>query len=112
MVPDLTSIIEQASCLSAYNLPPRTLDRLASLLAHLRPEATAETGCGASTLVFSRFSRAHTVFAFNEFGVFERVRAAVFERYSMPYCSTALTPIRSPTLNTSTSTLRSAAAGR
>ncbi len=75
-VPDLTSIIEQASCLSAYTLPPRTLDRLASLLAHLRPEATAETGCGASTLVFSRFSRAHTVFAFNEFGVFERVRAA------------------------------------
>ncbi len=75
-VPDLPNIIEQASCLSPYALPPRALDRLASLLADLRPEATAETGCGASTLVFSRFSRVHTVFAFNEFGVFERVRVA------------------------------------
>ena len=75
-VPDLPNIIEQASCLSPYALPPRALDRLASLLADLRPEATAETGCGASTLVFSRFSRVHTVFAFNEFGVFERLRVA------------------------------------
>ena len=75
-VPDRRSIIEQASCLSPYALPPRTLDRLARLLDDLRPNATAETGCGASTLVFSKFSRVHTVFAFNEFGVFERVRAA------------------------------------
>ncbi len=74
--PDGRSIIEQASCLSPYALPPRTLDRFARLLADLRPDATAETGCGASTLVFSKFSRVHTVFAFNEFDVFERVRAA------------------------------------
>ena len=75
-VPDGRSIIEQASCLSPYALPPRTLDRLARLLADLKPDVTAETGCGASTLVFSKFSRVHTVFAFNEFDVFERVRAA------------------------------------
>ena len=74
--PDLQSIIEQASSLSPYSLPPRVLEHLASLLADLRPIATAETGCGASTLLFSRFSRAHTVFAFDQFGVFEKVKEA------------------------------------
>ena len=73
---DLRTLIEQASDLSPYALQPRALERLASLLADLRPTATAETGCGASTLIFSRFSRAHTVFAFDEFGVFERVKGA------------------------------------
>lgn len=75
-VPDLPSIIEQASCLSPYALPPRALDHLAKLLDDLQPEATAETGCGASTLVFSTFSKFHTVFGFDEFGVFDRVRSA------------------------------------
>ena len=74
--PDLHSIIEHASGLSPYSLPRRALERLARLLADLRPAATVETGCGASTLIFSRFSRAHTVFAFDEFGVFERVKGA------------------------------------
>ena len=73
---DLHRIIEQASGLSPYALPARALERLASLLADLGPTATAETGCGASTLIFSRFSRTHTVFAFDEFGVFEKVKGA------------------------------------
>ena len=73
---DLHSIIEQASGLSPYALPRRALERLANLLADLRPAATAETGCGASTLIFSRCSRTHTVFSFDEFGVFERVKGA------------------------------------
>lgn len=58
-----------------YALPSAVLHRLASELLQLQPQATAETGCGASTLVFARHSKRHAVFAFNEFQVFERVRA-------------------------------------
>lgn len=74
--PHRRALIEQSTGLSPYALTPRALDRLASLLADLGPAATAETGCGASTLVFSEFSRTHTVFALDEFGVFKRVQEA------------------------------------
>ncbi len=71
---DTDSLIDEALELSPYPLARGTLEYLAERLAELQPVATAETGCGASTLVFSRFSRSHTVFSFDEFGVFDRVR--------------------------------------
>lgn len=68
-------LIERASRASPWTLPPRVLEQLATLLEELQPTATAETGCGASTLVFGHYSPNHAVFAFNEFDVFDKVRA-------------------------------------
>lgn len=68
-------LTERASRASPWALPPRTLEHLAKLLEELQPVATAETGCGASTVIFADHSLSHTVFAFNEFDVFDKVRA-------------------------------------
>jgi len=72
-------LIERACRVSPWALPPRTLERLAILLEGMRSTATAETGCGASTVVFAEYSASHTVFAFNEFDVFDKVRAVGVE---------------------------------
>ena len=72
----LESVLSAASAFSPYALPPRVLTRLAQTLEAIGATHTAETGCGASTLVFSHLSKRHAVFAFNEFEVFERVDAS------------------------------------
>ncbi len=74
--PALEEIIRQSADYSAYALPPAALRELGRILDTMNAPETAETGCGVSTLVFSQFSRRHAVFAFDEFGVFEKVKAS------------------------------------
>ncbi len=74
--PTIDDIIRQSAKYSPYALPPTVLRELARILGTMNKPETAETGCGASTLVFSQFSRRHTVFAFDEFNVFGRVNAS------------------------------------
>ncbi len=50
---------------SAGSLPLRTLLRLEELLPGA-PTATAETGCGKSTIFLSRISRSHKVFCLDD----------------------------------------------
>ena len=74
--PAIDDIIRQSAKYSPYALPPAVLRELARILGAMNKPETAETGCGASTLVFSQFSRRHAVFAFDEFNVFGRVNAS------------------------------------
>ncbi len=74
--PAIDEIIRQSAEYSPYALPPSVLRELARILGAMNKPETAETGCGASTLVFSQFSRRHTVFAFDEFDVFARINTS------------------------------------
>ncbi len=55
--PTIDDIIRQSTKYSPYALPPTVLRELARILGTMNKPETAETGCGASTLVFSQFSR-------------------------------------------------------
>jgi hypothetical protein len=64
MTPIIQHIIEVAPGFhSAGPLSPRVLEAIAEYCQRLELHHTVETGCGASTLLFSNISQHHTVFA-------------------------------------------------
>jgi predicted O-methyltransferase YrrM len=75
--PAVEDILRSAHALhGAGTLSPAALSQLAGLAARQNIEHSAETGCGASTLLLSHLSRQHTAFALDIGGSVANVRSS------------------------------------